>query len=171
MSLEFLTWPWMEKFFEHDADRFRRLHLTQAILFLPYGTAVDHFQHLIYEKPDATPAQRHAMWAEMERTYLPWRNFGDMPHAKDGAFWQVQRHIYRMPFYYIDYVLAQICALQFWVCADEDREAAMKDYVTLCGRGGEAPFQQLVTDAGLRSPFETGCLSAVVKKASDWLGV
>ncbi|MCA8911269.1 MAG: M3 family oligoendopeptidase [Planctomycetes bacterium] len=170
MSLEFITWPWVEKFFEEDAGRFRRSHLIGALLFLPYGTAVDHFQHLVYEKPDATPAERFGMWKEMERTYLPWRDFGDVPHVTEGGFWQAQRHIYGMPFYYIDYVLAQICALQFWVKADTDRQAAMKDYVALCQRGGEAPFQDLVKSAGLTSPFEPGCLEDVLQKARDWLG-
>ncbi|MEZ5993192.1 MAG: M3 family oligoendopeptidase [Planctomycetota bacterium] len=170
MSLEFITWPWMEKFFEDDADRFRRSHLIGSLLFLPYGTAVDHFQHLVYEKPEATPGERREMWQQMEHTYLPWRDFGGLPHVSDGGFWQAQRHIYNMPFYYIDYVLAQICALQFWVKSDENREQTMKDYVALCQRGGEAPFQELVKSAGLTSPFEPGCLSGVLKKSRDWLG-
>ena len=122
------------------------------------------------EWADATPAERFGMWKEMERTYLPWRDFGDVPHVTEGGFWQAQRHIYGMPFYYIDYVLAQICALQFWVKADTDRQAAMKDYVALCQRGGEAPFQDLVKSAGLTSPFEPGCLEDVLQKARDWLG-
>lgn len=169
MSLEFITWPWMEKFFEEDASRFRRSHLIGSLTFLPYGTAVDHFQHLVYEKPDATPELRREMWREMEKIYLPWRDFGDLPHVSDGGYWQAQRHIYGSPFYYIDYVLAQICALQFWVKADEDRPAAMKDYTALCARGGEAPFQELVKGAGLISPFQPGCLSTVLAKSRDWL--
>ena len=94
MSLEFITWPWMEKFFEEDAARFRRSHLIGALTFLPYGTAVDHFQHLVYEQPDATPDQRREMWREMEKTYLPWRDMGGLPHVSDGGYWQAQRHIY-----------------------------------------------------------------------------
>lgn len=169
MSLEFITWPWMEKFFEDDADRFRYAHLASGLAFLPYGTAVDHFQHLVYENPEATPDERREMWAQMEQTYLPWRDYGDLPHVKDGGFWQVQRHIYGMPFYYIDYVLAQICAFQFWDRSESDREGAMQDYVALCKRGGEAPFQELARGAGLKSPFEDGCLKSVATKAKDWL--
>ncbi|MHC4840070.1 MAG: M3 family oligoendopeptidase [Planctomycetota bacterium] len=169
MSLEFITWPWMEKFFEEDADRFRYAHLASGLAFLPYGTAVDHFQHLVYENPNATPQERREMWQQMEKTYLPWRDYGDLPHVKDGGFWQLQRHIYGMPFYYIDYVLAQICAFQFWARIDTDREGAMQDYVALCKRGGEAPFQELARGAGLKSPFEEGCLKDVATKAKDWL--
>ena len=62
-----------------------------------------------------------------------------------------------------------MCALQFWLRAEQDREAAMKDYVALCRRGGEAPFQDLVRSAGLRSPFEEGCLTDVVAAAAKAL--
>jgi M3 family oligoendopeptidase len=172
MSLEYLTWPWMEEFFgKGDADRFRRQELQSKLAFLAYGVAVDHFQHLVYTEPDATAQRRREMWQEMERTYLPWRNYGGMPHASQGGMWQAQAHIYGTPFYYIDYVLAETCAMQFWVRADKDRAAAMKDYVALCRRGGEAPFQSLVRGAGLVSPFDDGCLTDVVGQAKRWLGV
>lgn len=166
MSLEFLTWPHMERFFGEDAERFRRVHLTEALAVrLPYGTAVDHFQHEIYAQPDLTPAERHDVWRTLERTYLPWRDWGDLAYPARGGRWQQQRHIYLVPFYYIDYVLAQTCALQFWARADHDHDGAMRDYVTLCGRGGGAPFQELVRSAGLTSPFDDGCLAEVVDKA------
>ncbi|MFT5464594.1 MAG: M3 family oligoendopeptidase, partial [Planctomycetota bacterium] len=126
MGLEFLTYPEMERFFGDEADRFRRVHMTEAITFLPYGAAVDHFQHLIYSKPDASPAERHDMWLEMERTYMPWRQWGDLAYARKGGRWQRQSHIYTSPFYYIDYVLAQTCALQLWDAAEQDRAAAMR---------------------------------------------
>jgi M3 family oligoendopeptidase len=170
MSLEFLTWPHMECFFGDEADRFRRTHLTDAILFLPYGTAVDHFQHEIYGRPDLGPAQRHDLWREMEATYLPWRDWGDLDYPARGGRWQNQRHIYLAPFYYIDYVLAQTCALQFWVRAEEDHAAALSDYVALCRRGGEAPFRELARSAGLTSPFDDGCLAGIVDRARAALG-
>ncbi|MFO0817500.1 MAG: M3 family oligoendopeptidase [Pirellulales bacterium] len=165
MGLEFLTWPHMELFFGPDADRFRRIHLAQSLLFIPYGVAVDHFQHLVYANPDASPADRHAMWQEMERTYLPWRDYGDLPHCVDGGFWQFQRHIYLSPFYYIDYTLAQTCALQFWVHANRDFPKTLDTYLALCRRGGEAPFQNLAQSAGLLSPFTANCLRDVAATA------
>jgi len=165
MSLELLTAPHMERFFGDDAARFNRIHLTQALTFIPYGVAVDHFQHLVYERPEATPAERHAMWQAMERTYLPWRDYGDLPHVAHGGMWQFQRHIYGMPFYYIDYTLAQTCALQFWTRAKADWPATMAAYHALCARGGEAPFTELVRSAGLRSPFAPGCLRGVIEQA------
>jgi oligoendopeptidase F len=155
----------MERFFGDDADRFRRVHLAEALLFLPYGTAVDHFQHEIYARPKMRAAERHDLWRSMEQTYMPWRDWGDLAYPAKGGRWQHQRHIYLAPFYYIDYVLAETCALQFWVRAERDRDAAMADYVALCRRGGEAPFRSLVASAGLTSPFEDGCLAEVVEAA------
>ena len=165
MSLEFLSWPHMELFFGDEADAFRRIHLAGSLSFLPYGVAVDHFQHLIYEQPDATPAERHQLWQQMERTYLPWRDYGTLEYPAKGGYWQRQGHIYGMPFYYIDYTLALTCALQFWVASRRDMGDAFERYLALCKRGGRAPFQDLVRSAGLRSPFEAGCLTDVVREA------
>ncbi|MBC8352629.1 MAG: M3 family oligoendopeptidase [Planctomycetes bacterium] len=171
MGLEFLTWPNMDKFFGDDAERFRQIHLIQSLLFLPYGVAVDHFQHLVYSTPNATSAQRHEMWREMEATYLPTRDCGDLPHVPMGGQWQFQRHIYLLPFYYIDYTLALTCALQFWVRSRADMTEAMESYVALCKRGGAAPFRQLAESAGLVSPFEEGSLREVVGQARKFLGI
>jgi M3 family oligoendopeptidase len=171
MGLEFLTWPHMELFFGDDAERFRRLHLTESLLFLPYGVAVDHFQHEVYARPGATAAERHGMWKEMERLYLPTRKAGDLGFVAKGGQWQHQRHIYRSPFYYIDYTLALTCALQLWTRAEADPQATLDAYVALCDRGGEAPFRALAESAGLRSPFEPGCLTEVVARARAALGL
>ena len=108
MSLEFLAWPQMERFFGERADEFRRGHLVEQLLFIPYGVAVDEFQHAVYESPGATPQERFAMWKELEATYLPWRDCDDLTHASEGGYWQWQRHIYLYPFYYIDYTLAHV---------------------------------------------------------------
>lgn len=170
MGLEFLTWPHMDKFFGAEADRFRRLHLTQSLLFIPYGVAVDHFQHLVYERPNATPDERHQMWQQVEKMYLPWRDYGDLPHLPTGGFWQFQRHIYLNPFYYIDYTLAQTCALQLWARSQQDEPGTLAAYVALCKRGGEAPFQELARSAGLVSPFQPGCLKDAAAAATKFLG-
>lgn len=169
MSLEMLTAPYMEHFFEDDADRYRRLHLEGALLFLPYGAAIDHFQHVVYENPGLSPSERRMAWLELEQQYLPWRDAGDLPHLPSGGMWQAQLHLFGMPFYYIDYTLAQVCALQYARWRDRDPGEALESYVTLCRRGGEAPFQTLVRDAGLTSPLDEGCLEGVVAWARERL--
>ena len=166
MSLEFLTHPHMGLLVGEDAaERFRRMHLETSLAFLPYGVCVDHFQHEVYANPEATPAERHAIWQRLERRYMPWTDYGDLSYPAMGARWQAKPHIYRSPFYYIDYTLALCCALQFWVRARRDPAGALADYVALCGRGGSAPFTALVASAGLASPFAPGALEAVVREA------
>ncbi len=169
MGLEYLCWPEMELFFGDQAQRFRRDHLIQALQFLPYGCAVDHFQHWVYEHPSATPADRHGAWQEMEQIYLPHRDYGGLPHVQDGGLWQMQRHIYKWPFYYIDYSLALTGALQFWKQSQSDRPAALTDYVALCRLGGSQPYLQLLASANLDSPFEEGTVEGVVQEAETWL--
>jgi len=172
MSLEFLTYPHIgELVGEAEAARFRRMHLIGALEFLPYGVLVDHFQHEIYANPNLTPADRNALFRSLEKTYMPWRDYGDLAYPAKGGRWQAQLHIFGMPFYYIDYTLAQCCALQFWAKARREPEASMKAYVELCGLGGSAPFQQLVQSAGLISPFAEGALEDVAKEAAIELGL
>jgi M3 family oligoendopeptidase len=171
MSLEHLAYPHIGLMVGEDAaERYRRMHLIQSLAFLPYGVCVDHFQHEVYAHPQASPAERHAMWKRLEAIYLPWRDYGDIAYLRRGARWQAQLHIYGMPFYYIDYTLAECCALQFWVKSRDDYAQALQDYVALCGRGGAAPFQALAASAGLISPFQEGALSGVVAEAALVLG-
>ncbi|MBR0681467.1 M3 family oligoendopeptidase [Roseomonas eburnea] len=172
MGLEYLTHPHMGLLVEDGAaERYRHMHLISALAFLPYGVCVDHFQHEVYARPDATPAERHAIWQRLERLYMPWSDYGDLAHAAKGGRWQAKQHIYNSPFYYIDYTLALCCALQFWLWARRDAAGALDAYVALCGRGGSMPFQGLVASAGLTSPFSPGALEAAVAEAASVLGV
>ena len=169
MSMEFFTWPWMERFFKEDTDRFKYKHIAGSLSFLPYGACVDHFQHWVYENPEATPKDRKNKWLELESIYLPNRDYDDIEFPKSGGIWQGQLHIYQMPFYYIDYTLAQTCAFQFWIKSVENREKAWDDYVRLCKAGGSLSFTGLVELAGLEIPFKDGCLKSVVDQVTKWL--
>ncbi|MBM7659638.1 M3 family oligoendopeptidase [Bacillus mesophilus] len=169
MSMEFFTWPWMENFFKEDTEKYKFSHLSSALLFLPYGVAVDEFQHFVYGNPDATPQERKEEWTKLEKKYLPHRNHEENEYLLQGGFWQRQGHIFTTPFYYIDYTLAQICAFQFWVRARENKENAWQDYYTLCKEGGSKPFTELVKVANLDSPFEEGSVRAVVSEIEHFL--
>ena len=172
MGLEFLTYPQIGRLVgDADADRFRRMHLITSLAFLPYGVCVDHFQHEVYANPDATPAERHAMWQRLEHRYMPWTDYGDLAYPAMGGRWQAKAHIYRSPFYYIDYTLALCCAMQFWVASRHDYAVSLDAYVALCARGGAAPFQALVQSAGLVSPFAPGALADVVREAEAVLAL
>ncbi|MBW7455255.1 M3 family oligoendopeptidase [Paenibacillus sepulcri] len=169
MSMEFFTWPWMELFFKEDTDKYRFDHLASSLQFIPYGVSVDEFQHFVYENPDATPDERKAAWRKIEKKYLPHRKYDENDYLERGGFWQKQQHIFRSPFYYIDYTLAQICAFQFWKRMNEDYKAAWADYLKLCQQGGSKSFLELVKVAGLISPFEDGCVVSVMGDIDNWL--
>lgn len=169
MSMEFFTWRWMELFFKEEAEKYKYAHLTSALLFIPYGVAVDEFQHIVYENPQLTPEERKQAWRQLEKNYLPHRDYDGIDYLEKGGFWQRQGHIYSSPFYYIDYTLAQICAFQFWKRSRENFNDAWKDYVHLCGLGGSLSFLQLVKEAGLSSPFKKETMELVVNEIKHYL--
>ncbi|MBE6562712.1 MAG: M3 family oligoendopeptidase [Ruminococcaceae bacterium] len=170
MSMEFFSWPWAEGFFGDDTRKFRYSHLASALTFIPYGTMVDHFQHEVYEKPEMTPAERHETWKKLLAVYMPWvRLDGEIPFYSEGMGWQRQHHIYSAPFYYIDYCLAQTVALQFWARIQKDLSSAWKDYMAYTVHGGSKVFTELLSSAGLDTPFADKCLKDVCEVAKSWL--
>ena len=169
MSMEFITWPWMELFFQDEVDKYKFSHLSGAVTFIPYGVTVDEFQHYVYQNPTATPDERKAKWRDIEKKYLPFRDYEDNDFLDKGGYWFRQGHIFSSPFYYIDYTLAQVCAFQFWIKTVDDREKAWGDYLRLCKAGGSMPFLELVELANLENPFKNGTIKKVVGPIKDWL--
>jgi len=158
MSMEFLAWPWIDKFFEEDTDKYKFNHLAGAISFLPYGVAVDEFQHGIYEQPNLSKEERKDLWRKIEKKYLPYKDYDDDKFLEKGTFWYRQGHIFGAPFYYIDYTLAQVVAFQYWVMSQEDHEQAFKKYLALCKLGGSKGFLELLKSADLKNPFVDGTI-------------
>ncbi|KAA0210487.1 M3 family oligoendopeptidase [Ignavibacteria bacterium CHB1] len=169
MSMEFITWKWMDYFFGKDSEKFRFSHLSNALSFLPYGVLVDDFQHWVYANPDASPSERKSKWREMEKEYMPHLDYDGNEFLESGGRWQKQGHIYEMPFYYIDYALAQICALQFRSKIETNFDQTLNDYIKLCKAGGSKPFLQLVELAGLKSPFDDNVIESCVEASEKWL--
>ena len=170
MSMEFFGWRNAEGFFGPDARKFKYSHLAGALTFIPYGTMVDHFQHIVYEKPEMTPAERHAEWKRLLGIYQPWMKLdGEIPFFGEGEGWQRQSHIYETPFYYIDYCLAQTVALEFWAMIQKDSENAWKHYMAYTKQGGSRSFVELLKHADLETPFDEDCLRTVCESATKWL--
>lgn len=169
MSMEFITWPWMNLFFKEDEAKYKFSHLSDALLFIPYGVTVDEFQHSIYENPNMTPKERKETWAEIEKKYQPSKNYDDNEFLKKGGFWFKQMHIFVNPFYYVDYTLAQVCAFQYWIKYNENKKEAWESYKNLCQAGGSLPFLKLVEKSGLKSPFENDTIKYVTKPIKAWL--
>lgn len=168
MSMEFFTWPWRESFFESEANKYRFSHLAGAITFLPYGACVDHFQEWVYTNPNATPDERKVKWRELETRYTPWKKY-DIDFLNKGTLWYRQSHIFTSPLYYIDYTLAQVCALQFWALDQKNHNLAWKRYLKLCKMGGQYSFLELVKRSSLKNPFIDGTIKKTLVPVKKWL--
>lgn len=172
MSMEFLCWPFLSRFYGEGAERAKVIHLIDALYFIPYGCMVDEFQHIVYDNPDMTPAQRNEAWSALEKQYRPWADFDGMPFYADGRVWQRQLHIFTSPFYYIDYCLAQTIALQFMErMTTQGWDAAWETYLALIRNTGKVTFTETIAAAGLRSPFEDGALTGVITAVKRYLDV
>ena len=169
MSMEFFAEKWMPLFFGERAQEYREMHLEDAAAFIPYGCMVDEFQHIVYENPEMTPAERKAAWKKLEKEYKPHLDYGDDSFFGEGGFWQKQLHIYDCPLYYIDYCLAQTCALQYKVKMDADFDGAWQSYLKLCKLSASDFYTAMIKEVGLDSPFEPGCIKNIVEKLEKYV--
>ena len=169
MSMEFFAHPYSEYFFKEEAEKYHYFHIVSALVFLPYGCLVDHFQHEVYNHPEMSPVQRKQTWRRLEKIYKPDVEYDGFDLLERGGFYFRQGHIFQSPFYYIDYTLAQVCALQFFVRMLKKDEEAWKDYVHICGLGGTRSFVEIVKAAHLKVPFEEGCLKEVASMMKEEL--
>lgn len=170
MSMEFLTWPWMDNFFGTDSEKYKYAHLSSALQFLPYGALVDHFQEEVYAHPNWTASDRKKCWRELEQTYCPERDYRASDALERGIYWYRQGHILEVPFYYIDYTLAQVCALQFWKRAIVEHDpTTWEDYLAICRIGGSQTFLETVALGQLDSPFDREKMSDLLASAARYL--
>ena len=169
MAMEFLTAPWHHLLFGRDTDKYALLHAEDSFVFLAYGCEVDEFQHIMYQNPDLTPDERNAEWLKLEKKYRPWIDFAGLPFYGRGAGWQRQLHIYECPFYYIDYCLSTMAALQFFLLSLTDHKDAWQRYLRLVRRAGMASYTELLETAGLKVPFEDGSIKGIAQQMTDWL--
>jgi M3 family oligoendopeptidase len=167
MSMEYFTYGWMDRFFGDRSEDYLKMHLQDSITFIPYGCMVDEFQHIVYDNPDMTPAERKNVWKELEKTYRPWLDFDGDEFFGEGGYWQRQGHIFWNPFYYIDYVLASVVAMQFKVWMDKDYKDAWNHYLQLCKLSAKNFYEEELAEVGLKSPFKDGTIDDLVKNMSE----
>lgn len=159
MSMEFIAYPYMPAFFEGQTDKYLYAHLQAALEFLPYGILVDHFQHEVYTHPTWTPAERKAAWRDLEKQYCPDRDYAENPALNRGIYWFRQAHIFDVPFYYLDYTIAQVVAFEFWQRFNVEHDPkAWEDYMAMAKAGGSQTLMALIQTGHLRSPFEPATL-------------
>jgi len=168
-AMEYMSYPFMNMFYGDAADAYCQHHMVDGLLFLPYGCMVDEFQHIIYDDPDMTPDDRHKVWKSLEEKYQPFIQYDDQPFHALGGAWMKKDHIFTSPFYYIDYCLSQICALQLWNESRIDMKSALVKYNTLCEAGGNDTFLNLLKKAGLKSPFDVDVIKTIAYSCCDFL--
>lgn len=162
MTMEHFAYPWMESFFGENSEKYLTAHLIGALSVIPYMACVDEFQHRVYAAPDMTALERRHVWREIEKAYMPWRDYDGEPFLEEGGFWMQKQHIFLYPFYYIDYALAQMCAFQYYGRMKEDRSAAWQDYLRLCRAGGTKGYFELLEVGNLLNPFHDGVVEKSV---------
>lgn len=169
MSMEQFAYPYAEWFFGDQADKFRFAHLQEALTFVPFGVAVDEFQHICYAHPELTPKERTYQWHLLEEKYMPWRKYESNPFLERGGYWYHKLHIYLYPFYYINYTLTTMGAMEFKKKYAEDKAAAWQDYLKLCKTGGSRSYLETLRYANLANPFEAGSVERACGYAEEIL--
>lgn len=169
MSMELLGNELVDEFYSAaDARRARRNHLERVMDVLPWIATVDAFQHWIYTHPDATRADRSAAWVELMQRFggdVDWTGF----EQARARLWHRQLHIFTHPFYYIEYGIAQLGALQVWANSKKSKAEALKNYKAALRLGGSRPLPQLFAAAGCPFSFDRRTMGPLVKLVRDEL--
>ena len=169
MSMEFFTYPWMNLFFKEDTDKYCYQHLCDALTFIPYGCIIDAFQAYVYENPNLTHEERKAYWRQLEKQYLPHKDYWDNPFLESGGYWMRQHHVFENPLYYLDYTIAQVVALEFFAESREDEKKAFEKYIAFDKLGGRYSFRELLKTAGIKNPMDGDTLKEVASSTMDYL--
>jgi M3 family oligoendopeptidase len=169
MSMEFFAWPWMASFFKEDTQKYYFQHLAGSVSFLPYGALIDHFQHEVYGHPFMSKEERKSIFHQLEKRYMPHTDYDDDVFLNKGTYWYRQIHIFSDPFYYIDYTLAQVVAFYFWHAFRENKEVALKTYLSVCKVGGSMTFSEILKHHDLPLPFHENMIASLLKPLQTYL--
>jgi oligoendopeptidase F len=172
MSMELLGARELEAFYDRaEGERSNRKLLEGIVLILPWIATVDAFQHWIYGHPHHTADERRAAWRDLLERFGGIVDYSGYEAARDHS-WHRQLHIFLYPFYYIEYGIAQLGALQVWQRSLSDRARAVADYKKALALGGSRPLPELFAAAGIRFDFSEqiiGPLMETIRKELEKL--
>jgi M3 family oligoendopeptidase len=169
MGMEFLTMPYLNEFFTPEqTSKFSKERWRESIYSICYMSVVDEFQHWVYANPDVSISERDRTWCRIWDTYLPGVDFKGLEKYKKTR-WYAQAHIFGVPFYYIDYALAEICAQQLALISQKDHQKAVNIYLKLCKVGGTKSFLEAIEYGGLDSPFSEDVVRRLAANAARHL--
>lgn len=169
MSMELLTmphWGGRDGFYpdEEDLARAQRRQMEGSVGMIPWIATIDAFQHWVYGNPRHTREERRAAWLDLDRRFghaVAW----DGLEQHRAAMWQRQLHLYTVPFYYVEYGIAQLGSLQLWLRAlDEGEKTAVESYMNALRLGGSRPLPELFTSAGIRFGFGSDTIKRLVDR-------
>jgi oligoendopeptidase F len=170
MSMELLGNEFIEAFYqEADARRARRDHLEGIVAIFPWIATVDAFQHWIYSHPRHTREERRQAWLDLMDRFGGAVDWSGYEEAR-AKLWHRQLHIFLHPFYYIEYGIAQLGALQVWANSRKDKARALRQYQRALALGGSRPLPELFAAAGCRFDFTRRAIQPLVALVSSELG-
>jgi oligoendopeptidase F len=173
MSMELLGADHMDVFYTDpdDATRARRDHFELVIRVLPWIATIDSFQHWLYTHPGHTRGERTTEWLRLLDRFAVTGGAMDWSGLEEirDAMWQRQLHLFSNPFYFVEYGIAQLGALQVWMKSKENPRQALANYRAALALGGTRPLPELFAAAGIRFDFSEKTLRPLINAAREQL--
>jgi len=158
-----------ERLFGNDAWKYEFANLQYFMTFIPFGVAVDEFQHICYDNPNLTPKERTYEWHKLEEKYMPWRTYEDDEFMSRGGYWYHRFHIFYVPLYYIEYALATVNAMDMYRKYTERPGIAWKEYLELIDVGGSKGYLDILKQAHLTPAYEDGAVKEAISYVKAFL--
>lgn len=171
MSMELITLDFLDEFYENPEDlrRAKREQIIRPLSLLPWIAAVDKFQFWAYDNPDHSHAEREEAWSSIYKrfhgNYISWEGFEDIL----GGYWQKQGHIFDVPFYYIEYGLAQLGAIAVWRNYRQNPEKGLQDYLNALSLGYTRTIPEIYEAAGVRFDFSESYIRELMEFVAEEL--
>ena len=163
MSMVQFANKYADSFFGEDAQKYVYSVLHNYLSFIPFSVAVDEFQHICYANMDMTPKERTRVWRDLENKYMPWRNYDNDEFMERGGYWYHKPHFFFHPFFYIEYSLATINAMEMYRKYEERPGTAWKEYLELTDLGGSKGYLETLELSKLTPPFLDGAVKNAIQ--------
>jgi len=170
MSMIQFVNKYADRLFGEDAWKYEFGNLQYFMTFIPFGVAVDEFQHICYDNPNLTPKERTNEWHKLEQKYMPWRKYDeDDEFMHRGGYWYHKFHIFYVPLYYIEYALATVNAMEMYRKYIERPGIAWKEYLELIDVGGSKGYNEILKQANLTPVYEDGAVKNAIGYVKSFL--
>ncbi|MCA9400851.1 MAG: hypothetical protein KC713_04440 [Candidatus Omnitrophica bacterium] len=170
MSMELLADKYLDVFYTPEEGlRSQLSHLEDVVFVLAWVANIDAFQHWIYENPEHSPEERRRKWNDLYLQYSGGLTQWDGHEEIRDYLWHRQLHIFEVPFYYIEYGIAQLGALQLWLNARDNHMKALKNYKGALSLGGTKPLPEIFETAGIQFDFSINTIRPLAEKIDSTL--